>query len=201
MYTEADFGLTTGGPEMADVINWMRGADILDIDGDPTTTVRYSMGDPLHSRPAAVVYGGTAQNPKSVIYTATNDGYLHAVDAANGRELWSYVPKELLPRMARLYEDPEMKYKMYGIDGDIIPVVRDVDGDGSIEAVDGDFALILFGMRRGGSTYSHAQCHRQDNPVLVWERDLDEGGQSWSAPVVTRMDMPARRRMPTRQSP
>ena len=189
MYTEADFGLTTGGPEMTDVINWMRGADILDIDGDPTTTVRYSMGDPLHSRPAAIVYGGTAQSPISVIYTATNDGYLHAVDATSGRELWSYVPKELLPRMARLYEDPEMKYKMYGIDGDIIPVVRDVDGDGNIEAIDGDLALILFGMRRGGSTYRMLNVTDKNNPVLVWERVLDEGGQSWSAPVVTRMDI------------
>ena len=41
-----------------------------------------------------------------MIYTATNDGYLHAVDAETGKELWSYVPKELLPRMARLYDDP-----------------------------------------------------------------------------------------------
>ncbi len=189
MYTDADFGISAGGPALADVINWMRGADIQDIDGDPATTVRNSMGDPLHSRPAAIVYGGTAQNPESVIYAATNDGYLHAVDAANGQELWSYVPKELLPRMARLYEDPEMNYKMYGIDGDIIPVVRDVDGDGTIEAVDGDFALILFGMRRGGSTYRMLNVTDKDNPVLVWERVLDQGGQSWSAPVVTRIDI------------
>lgn len=189
MYTEADFGLTTGGPEMTDVINWMRGEDVQDIDGDPATTVRYSMGDPLHARPAAVVYGGSPQSPDTVVYTATNDGYLHAVDAATGRELWSYVPKELLPRMARLYDDPEMNYKMYGIDGDIIPVLRDADGDGQIEAVDGDFALILFGMRRGGSTYRMLNVTDKNNPVLVWERVLDEGGQSWSAPVVTRMDV------------
>ena len=189
MYADADFGLTTGGPAMADVIDWMRGEDIQDIDGDPATTVRYAMGDPLHSRPAAVVYGGTAQNPDAVVYTATNDGYLHAVDASDGTELWSYVPKELLPRMARLYDDPTMNYKMYGIDGDIIPVLRDKDGDGKIEAIDGDFALILFGMRRGGSTYRMLNVTDKDNPVLVWERVLDEGGQSWSAPVVTRMDV------------
>jgi len=189
MYNDSDFGLVTGGPAMTDVINWMRGQDVQDIDGDPDTTIRYAMGDPLHSRPAAIVYGGTVQNPEAVVYTATNDGYLHAVDASNGKELWSYVPKELLPRMARLYEDPEMKYKMYGIDGDIIPVLRDKDGDGVIEAVDGDFALILFGMRRGGSTYRMLNVTDKNNPVLVWERVLDEGGQSWSAPVVTRMDV------------
>ena len=189
MYSDADFGITSGNPIMADVINWMRGEDVQDIDADPTTTVRYAMGDPLHSRPAAVVYGGTVQNPVSVVYTATNDGYLHAVDATTGQELWSYVPKELLPRMATLFEDPTMAYKMYGIDGDIIPVLRDVDGDGQIEAVDGDFALILFGLRRGGSSYRMLDVTDKNNPVLVWERVLDEGGQSWSAPVITRMEV------------
>ena len=189
MYSDADFGLTGGGPTMDEVIRWMRGEDVQDIDNDPTTTIRYAMGDPLHSRPAAIVYGGTAQNPDSVIYTATNDGYLHAVDSATGQELWSYVPKELLPRMARLYDDPEMKYKLYGIDGDIVPVVRDVDSDGAIEPVDGDFAYILFGMRRGGMTYRMLNVTDKNNPVLVWERVLDEAGQSWSAPVVTRMEI------------
>ena len=86
MYTAADFGITGDTPALTDMINWMRGADVKDEDGDPATTVRYAMGDPLHSRPAAVVYGGTPQSPISVIYTATNDGYLHAVDAQTGEE-------------------------------------------------------------------------------------------------------------------
>ncbi|MDH3812518.1 MAG: PilC/PilY family type IV pilus protein, partial [Gammaproteobacteria bacterium] len=188
-YSDADFGLTGTGPTMEQIIRWMRGEDVKDEDGDPATTIRYAMGDPLHSRPAAIVYGGTQQSPESVIYTATNDGYLHAVDSTNGQELWSYVPKELLPRMARLYDDPEMNYKLYGIDGDIVPVVRDVDNDGAIEPADGDFAYILFGMRRGGMTYRMLNVTDKNNPVLVWERVLDEGGQSWSAPVVTQMDI------------
>ena len=188
-FTASDFGLTGTEPTVEEMIRWMRGEDIKDVDGDPTTTTRNSMGDPLHSRPAAVVYGGTPQNPDTVIYFATNDGYLHAIDASNGQELWSYVPKELLPRMATLYEDPEMVYKLYGIDGDIVPVVRDVDGDGQIEATDGDFVYILFGMRRGGSTYRMLNVTDKNNPVLVWERVLDDGGESWSPPVVTRMDI------------
>ena len=54
---------------------------------------------------------------------------------------------------------------------------------------DGDFAYILFGMRRGGYTYRMLNVTDRNNPVLVWERALNEGGQSWSAPVVTRMDI------------
>jgi type IV pilus assembly protein PilY1 len=191
MYSVADFGLASTGTTMTELINWMRGEDLVDPDGDGVfeTVIRNAMGDPLHSRPAAVVYGGTETSPQAVIYTATNDGYLHAIDAQNGRELWSYVPKELLPNMARLREDPELKYKLYGLDGDIVPVVRDKDGDGTIEPSDGDFVIIIFGMRRGGSTYRALDVSDKDNPTLLWERVLDEGGQSWSAPAVARVNI------------
>jgi type IV pilus assembly protein PilY1 len=191
MYTKSDFGISGTGPEVEEMIRWMLGEDVKDVDGDPSTTVRYAMGDPLHSQPAAIVYGGTEQTPDTVIFTATNDGYLHAVDASTGKELWSYVPKDLLPRMALLYNNPAMKYKSYGIDGDIVPIIRDVDNDGIIEAGgdDGDFVYILFGMRRGGVTYRMLDVTDKNNPKLIWSRVLDDPGQSWSAPVVTRMDI------------
>ncbi len=189
-FSQADFGLPVGSPVTVDeMIRWMRGEDTQDIDGNPATTERLSMGDPLHSRPAAMVYGGTAQNPEAVVYMATNDGYLHAIDAQTGSELWSYVPKDLLPRMATLYDDPEMKYKLYGIDGDIVPVMRDVDRDGQIEPLDGDRAFILFGLRRGGSKFRMLDVTDRNNPVLMWERVVNSGGESWSAPVVTRMEI------------
>jgi type IV pilus assembly protein PilY1 len=189
-FTQADFGLPVGSPVTVDeMIRWMRGEDTRDIDGDPLTTVRQSMGDPLHSRPVAMVYGGTADNPVAVIYMATNDGYLHAIDAQTGAELWSYVPRDLLPRMAILYDDPEMKYKLYGIDGDIVPIMRDVDRDGQIEPLDGDRAFILFGLRRGGSKFRMLDVTDRNKPVLIWERVVNAGGESWSAPVVTRMQI------------
>ena len=37
-------------------------------------------------------------------------------------------------------------FKFYGVDGDIVPVVADRDGDGIIEPIDGDFVHIPFGM-------------------------------------------------------
>ncbi len=191
MYTPADFGLAATATNLDEVIDWMRGEALVDPDGDGVfeKVTRYAMGDPLHSRPAAVVYGGTEASPEAVIYTATNDGYLHAIDATNGEELWSYVPKELLPNMARLFGDPAINYKMYGLDGDIVPVVRDRNSDGTIDPLDGDFVIILFGMRRGGSTYRALNVTDKNNPVLMWERVLDEGGQSWATPIVTRVEI------------
>ncbi len=43
------------------------------------------MGDPLHSRPATVIYGGPADDPDITLYATTNDGYLQAINAQDGR--------------------------------------------------------------------------------------------------------------------
>lgn len=112
-FQNADFGLigATGEPSISDVIRWARGEDIRNEDNNIATNVRYAMGDPLHSQPAAVVFGGTPANPDVVIFTATNDGYLHAIDGATGVELWSFVPKDLLSNFTRLFYDPNSKYK------------------------------------------------------------------------------------------
>ena len=189
-YAPSDFGLTGANsePTVEELIRWMLGEDIRDEDGDPTTVVRYAIGDPLHSRPAAVVYGNPA-NPDTVVYTATNDGYVHAVTGETGMELWSFVPKELLPRMARLFFDPSAGYKQYGVDGNIVPIIADRDKDGVIESEDGDFAYIIFGMRRGGTTYYALDVTDKHSPRLMWTKTLANAGESWSTPAVTRMDI------------
>ncbi|MGI9236865.1 MAG: pilus assembly protein, partial [Woeseiaceae bacterium] len=188
-FTDAEFGLSgaTGEPTKEQVIRWARGEDVQDEDNNSATTVRYAMGDPLHSQPAAVSYGGTPTAPEMVVYTATNDGYLHAIAGDTGEELWSFIPMELLSNLTRLYFDPNSRYKQYGIDGNVVPVVKDVDKDGIIESADGDFVYILFGMRRGGSSYYALDVTDKDAPDLLWTASLPEFGESWSTPTVTRM--------------
>ncbi|MEQ9564011.1 MAG: PilC/PilY family type IV pilus protein, partial [Woeseiaceae bacterium] len=188
-FQNSDFGLTgaTGEPTMDDVIRWMRGEDVRDEDNNAATTVRNAMGDPLHSQPAAIVYGGTAQNPDVVVYTATNDGYLHAVDGATGQEIWSFVPKDLLANMTRLYFNPSAKYKQYGIDGNIVPIVKDENNNGIVDG--NDFVYIVFGRRRGGDNYMAIDVTNKNAPELLWDVTLPAAGQSWSTPVVARMDI------------
>lgn len=188
-FADSDFGLTgaAGEPSMEDVIRWARGEDLLNT--NTAGPIRYEIGDPLHSQPAAVVYGGTEANPDMVIFMATNDGYLHAVDGNTGVELWAFIPKQLLSNMTRLYFDPNSKYKQYGIDGNVVPVIKDVDGDGIVEPADGDFVYILFGMRRGGNTLFAMDVTDKNGPELLWNVSLSEFGETWSTPVITRMDI------------
>jgi len=149
--------------------------------------VQVTIGDPLHSQPAAVVYGGTADNPEVVVYAATNDGYLHAIDGETGVELWSFIPKELLGNMSSFFFDARSKYKRYGIDGNIVPVVVDRDNNGIIDGT--DFVYILFGMRRGGNTLFALDVTNKNAPKLLWNVSYPQFGQSWSAPVVVRVDI------------
>ena len=186
-FTQADFGLTGSAeePSIEALIRWARGEDVLNEDADPATTTRKFMGDSLHSQPAAVAYGHDV-----VVYSATNDGYVHAIDAATGEELWAFIPKELLPKLVKLYLNEESKSKNYGVDGDIVPVVMDRDSDGIIEPSDGDFVHILFGLRRGGSAYYSLDVSDRNNPKVNWRASTPESGQSWSRATVTRINMP-----------
>ncbi len=153
-FTLTDFGLRgdAGEPTMEQLIDWARGVDVKDEDNDPLTTVRYVMGDTLHSEPAAVVYGDSSGGQDVVVFNGTNDGFLHAINADTGVELWSFIPHELLANLTDLYFNKNVDYKTYGIDGNIVPVVHDENGDGIITAGT-DFVYIVFGMRRGGDRY------------------------------------------------
>jgi len=190
-FTLADFGLTgsAGEPTMDELIRWIRGEDTRDIDGNAATTTRKIMGDPLHSQPAAVVYGGTPASPEVVVYTATNDGFVHAIDGASGRELWAFIPTEHLSTQSKLYFDASAGFKHYGVDGDIVPVIADRNKNGIIESSDGDFVYIIFGMRRGGDSYYALDVTNKNSPVVKWRLSSPEMGQTWSTPTIARIDI------------
>lgn len=185
-----DFGLTgaDGEPDVATMIEWIRGADVADEDDNPATTVRRSMGDALHSQPASIVYGESGGNLDIVVYTATNDGFLHAIDARTGVELWSFVPHNLLANMGGLFANQSVTFKNYGLDGDIIPVVMDRNNNGTIE-VGEDFVYLIFGMRRGGDNYYALDVTDKNAPKIKWVRTFPEFGQTWSPPVPAKVNV------------
>lgn len=189
-FTQADFGLAgaANDPSVNQIIQWARGVDVRDEDGDPNTLMRNAMGDTLHSQPASIVYGEIAGNPDIVVYTATNDGYLHAINGATGEEIWSFIPSGLLGELGELYFDNPINYKHYGLDGDIVPVIGDRNKNGTIEPGT-DFVYLIFGMRRGGNNYYAIDVTDKNNPRVKWIKTYENMGQSWSPPVVTKIDV------------
>lgn len=192
--TAAFNALTYSATQLTELIEWTRGRDVRDEDSDSSTTdTRFVMGDPLHSRPVAITYGGTEAAPDITVFVASNDGSLRAIDDDNGNELFAFIPKELLPLQRTLYENVEGTGHAYGLDGSITTWVIDPDGDGvvldsggSVQA--GNRVILVVGMGRGGRNYYAVDVTNRNQPELLWTINggttvgFENLGQSWSQP-------------------
>ncbi|HEX9875821.1 MAG TPA: PilC/PilY family type IV pilus protein [Gammaproteobacteria bacterium] len=192
--------LGTGGagdPTRDQVIDYIRGLDVTDVDQDNNSSEpRNQMGDPLHAQPISVIYGGTPGNPDitdAAIYFATNDGVLHSIDPNTGVENWAFLPEDFLPDQIELFKNDSSPDKHYGVDGSLRTQFVLKNQDGVIDYSAGERVYLYFGMRRGGDFYYGLDVSRPDSPALLWRIDgatLTNNGQSWSAPIPTRVAAP-----------
>lgn len=193
-FTAANTGLASN------LVNFVRGADTEDEDGDGTTTrgrtePRASIhGDVVHSRPQPVNYGGSTG---VVVFYGSNDGTYRAVRADNGRELWSFIAPEHFGKLGRLKANsPKIRYY-----GDTAPFeYKDYFFDGStglLQNASNSNVIIFPTMRRGGRKVYAFQVADPANPQYLWSRGCpnltnDDGcdtgfsgiGQTWSIPNV-----------------
>ena len=70
------------------------------------------LGDIIHSRPYYVKHSSTVER----VYVGANDGMLHAFDAADGKEVFAYIPSMLIPKLSQYAVNPYANHK-YGVDG------------------------------------------------------------------------------------
>lgn len=180
------------------LLDWASGIDVLDAagafdgDGDPignddVTDARGVMGDPLHSQPGIVQYGELSPGVADLTaFVATNDGYLHAINTETGEELWSFIPKELLPLLNTNFENTIGANKSYGLDGDVAVWIDDDNGDGTI-ALGTDRVILFIGQRRGGKNIYALDVTNRTVPRLLWVikggvpgTAYEELGQTWS---------------------
>jgi type IV pilus assembly protein PilY1 len=173
--------------EINKMINWAIGMDVDDDNNDESyTDMRKDVfGDPLHSKPLVVNYGDSIR-----IVVGTNAGALHMFqdNGATVEENWAFMPKEFVGNIKTLRNNYSSVDKVYGIDGEITVLLDDKNGDGVINGT--DTAWIVFGLRRGGSSYYALDISDPDvAPTLMWKIDntIDDFkllGQSWSKPKV-----------------
>jgi type IV pilus assembly protein PilY1 len=179
-----------GDPTRTEVIAFINGLDASDVDQDSVLVEpRNQMGDPLHAQPVSVVYGPTANDAN--VYFATNDGYLHAIDAQTGIERWAFLPPEFIGNQVEYFKDNQSAVgsKFYGVDGSL-RVQTIGDNDGIVEP--GEKVMLFFGMRRGGDTYYALDISNRDQPTVMWSKDsssLPGIGQSWSSATPTRINI------------
>lgn len=184
---------TVPAAERAAVIDWALGHDVQDVDQDGNLTEgRQDMGDPLHVQPLTVFYSGTADDPVSTVFLTTNDGFLHAIDATSGQELWAFIPTRLLNQLYKLYRNDAAATKTYGLDGEINLVILNDNGVPGLSGA--ERAILLFGMGRGGDGMFAVDVTSRNAPQLLWEingsnADFADLGQTWSTPNAARVNI------------
>ena len=185
------------------IVNFMRGWENgITISSSATAKPRFHMGDMLHSEPLVVTYNKGDANgvgKKQYIFAGTNEGYLHAfntaddpaLDADAGKEMFAFIPKELLGTISEpqfLNAGTQVDHK-YGVDGALTVWFKD---DGVKGVVDGsDQVIVYFGLRRGGTSFYALDVTNIDKPKLLWTKSAaDYGtsmGQSWSIPYLAKV--------------
>ena len=210
--TDTASPLYMSATERTALINWMRGQDVDDQDGDgDTAEARYSFTDPLHSSPVAVTYGGTEAAPVIKLFVGTNDGGIRMINSTNGTEEWIFYPQQMLEDQRALRSNASGNH-IYGVDGTPTAWINDENNDGIVDPsvdVDGDgtyeFVRLFVGMRRGGESIfaldvtpatatgplTNPESISDVSPTLLWR--IDSGGdfprlgQTWSRPRLATM--------------
>src|SRR5690606_24003621 len=116
--------------------------------------------DVQHSRPVIVTYNGTpvpdseappaSRATSEYIFYLTNDGLLHAIDAATGREKWAFLVEEALRSVSGILANgsgPSLDLA----DGSPSVWIDRGNGDGIVN--NSERVWIFFGLRRGGRAY------------------------------------------------
>jgi Tfp pilus tip-associated adhesin PilY1 len=174
--TEAVLGSPTNS--IADIINYVRGADVFDEDQDTNTTENRAIitGDVLHSEPSIFKYTYADGSTKTMVYFGANDGMLHAAldttegaggspETSYGTEAWAFIPPDQLHRLKDMVEDSEHPYYV-----DATPKIffYDDDKDGVLDTGDGDRVILVCGERKGGTSYFALDVTDPLDPQYLW---------------------------------
>lgn len=149
----------------------------------------WRMGDVLHSEPVIVHYDTNGDNQvdkddDALIFVGTNGGVMHAFRDSDGMEEWGFIPPHHLGRLRQLSDDDNAHD--YFVDGPPVVVTHGAGGS--------EKKLLIFGDRRGGSTYTALDITLYDTPL--WKYSIDEDilgedveklGQSWGRPQLAKI--------------
>lgn len=156
--------------------------------------LKVQWGDPLHSAPILVNYGGDAEN--NLLFVSTNGGMLHAIDTDDGSENYSFMPEEFISQAEKYTSDTfpltnDNRRQTYGLDGSWIAWRK----PNATDPVTGkpEHVYLYGGMRRGGRTYYALDVSSKNSPKVKWKIEggvtngFSDLGQTWSTPTLTQM--------------
>jgi type IV pilus assembly protein PilY1 len=135
--------------------------------GDIASSKPAYLRDPRKSYPDAdyATYKNTYASRAARVFTAANDGMLHAFDAATGNELWAYVPRITQRKLYALAGTTYGSNHQFTTDGS--PELADVKIGGTWSSV------LVAGLNGGGRGYYALDVTAAGDPKPLWELCAD----------------------------
>jgi type IV pilus assembly protein PilY1 len=176
------------------LINFIRGLDAYDQNGDGSTTDERAskLGDIYHSSPVVVTppflpgdssyltWSATdaIKNRTTILLAGANDGMLHAFRESDGVELWAFIPPDLLDNLKDLSQSVPHEFFV-----DSSPIAADIKVNGSWKTI------VVFGERRGGPYYHALDITDPTNPIYLWSFTDSKIAETWSEPAIGKVKM------------
>jgi Tfp pilus tip-associated adhesin PilY1 len=211
--TKTMLGLPSNATDQSrtDILKWGRGINPSD------NTARLALADVLHNEPKLVAYvtdedlqrvansqatpATEASTEKLVLFYGTNEGFINAVDPATGNEIFSFIPRELLPNLYFYMNDPKgTANKRYGMDGQFDMSITYGALNTTSQTRTVSQATLYAGMRRGGRNYyaldvspSGTSGSVTITPKMKWiikggtSTGFEKLGQTWSTPKLAKV--------------
>lgn len=197
--------VATSGAAGEALVNFLRG-DRSNEEGTTTNNLKFFrhrtsvLGDIVSAQPQYVgppnryysdanyaAFKSLRASRTPIVYTAANDGMLHAFNASSGQEAWAYVPGLLLPNLYTLADKKYSEKHQYFVEG--TPISGDICSKApSLACADSEWKTILVGGLNGGGTgYYALDITDPANPALLWEFSDPNMGLSFGKPQITKL--------------
>ncbi len=193
----------------SNVINYVRGDHSLELSDNQSLTIApnttkfrkrtdlagssWVLGDSAHGN---MIYWGApdqkfdnisgytafkqAQSSRQgVIYLPANDGMIHAFNADTGKEIWAFIPEDVLPALARFYANIAYeKLRLSLTDAPLTVTAAKIGGTWK--------TLLLFGTKYGSKYYA-LDVTDPLNPKYLWSWTDSRAGLADRQPAIARV--------------
>ncbi len=181
---QTSLGTTTTGPQ---IVNFVRGDRSNEEPAGASYRARDSvLGDILHSTLQYWKHDATTKR----LYVGANDGMLHVFDAANGSEVFAYIPSMLIPNLKYLTSKPYVH--TFFVDGGIS--IANIDFSGTLKTIlvgglgaggKGLYALDVTNPSPADESAAASKIKWEITPTTIGYTDL---GYTYGTPRISRLN-------------
>ena len=179
----------------SNLVAWLRGTRTYETTNGSTAALyrkrEHVLGDIINGAPQYVgkppfsyadsgyaSFASSNATRNAVVYTASNDGMLHAFSAATGAELWAYVPGGVMSKLYKLADSSYASKHQYYVDA--APVMADIKVGTTWKTI------LVGGLGGGGNSFYALDVTDPASPKALWEFTDANMGMTYGNPLIAK---------------